>query len=98
MDLSLVIQLIAGVVGGNVAGSLVRTVDLGTVGNSIAGLVGGSLGGQILANSIGPAGAGASVDVGTMVTDIAGGGIGGGAVMILIGIVQRLFSRENQPM
>jgi uncharacterized membrane protein YeaQ/YmgE (transglycosylase-associated protein family) len=38
----LIIQLISGGVGGNVAGSMMKQYDLGTVGNTIAGVVGGA--------------------------------------------------------
>ena len=38
---ALIIQLISGAVGGNVAGNLLKQYDLGTLGNSIAGIVGG---------------------------------------------------------
>ena len=34
----LIIQLIAGGVGGNVAGSVLKQYDLGTIGNTIAGI------------------------------------------------------------
>jgi hypothetical protein len=49
MDLtSLIIQLLAGVAGGNAAGRGIQNVDLGPVGNSIAGAIGGVGGGQLL--------------------------------------------------
>ena len=49
MDLlPLIIQLASGAVGGNVAGSLMKNMSLGTLGNSLAGILGGGLGGQIL--------------------------------------------------
>ena len=38
MDLGLIIQLISGAVGGNVAGSLLKNISLGTLGNSLVGL------------------------------------------------------------
>jgi uncharacterized membrane protein YeaQ/YmgE (transglycosylase-associated protein family) len=41
---SLIIQLISGAVGGNVAGAAMKESSLGTLGNSIAGIVGGGLG------------------------------------------------------
>jgi uncharacterized membrane protein YeaQ/YmgE (transglycosylase-associated protein family) len=43
---NLIIQLVAGAAGGNLAGSLLKRYNLGTLGNSIAGIVGGGLGGQ----------------------------------------------------
>ena len=45
--LPLITQLISGAVGGNVAGSLMKKLSLGTLGNSIVGILGGGLGGQI---------------------------------------------------
>ena len=44
----LIIQLVSGAIGGNVAGGLLKNQSLGTLGNSIAGIVGGGLGGQLL--------------------------------------------------
>ena len=44
---SLVLQLISGAAGGNVAGALLKKSSLGPVGSSIAGLLGGGLGGQL---------------------------------------------------
>ena len=51
--LPLIIQLISGAVGGNVAGGLMKNLSLGTAGNSIAGIVGGGIGGQILSAVMG---------------------------------------------
>src|SRR5262249_34196256 len=48
--INLIIQLVSGAVGGNIAGGLLKSLNLGPVGNSIAGIVGGGLGGQILSN------------------------------------------------
>ena len=39
--IGLIIQLISGAVGGNIAGAAMNQYSLGTVGNSIAGLIGG---------------------------------------------------------
>ena len=50
---SLIIQIISGAVGGNVAGGLLKQYDLGVLGNSIAGILGGGIGGQLLAMLIG---------------------------------------------
>ena len=37
----LIIQLISGAVGGNIAGAILKQFNLGPIGNSIAGLIGG---------------------------------------------------------
>jgi uncharacterized membrane protein YeaQ/YmgE (transglycosylase-associated protein family) len=46
--INLIIQIIAGAVGGHAAGAASETTSLGPVGNTIAGAVGGGIGGQIL--------------------------------------------------
>jgi uncharacterized membrane protein YeaQ/YmgE (transglycosylase-associated protein family) len=45
---NLIIQLVAGIAGGNAAGASLKDYDLGTLGNTIAGAIGGAGGGQIL--------------------------------------------------
>ena len=40
--INLIIQLIAGALGGNAIGSGLKNVDLGTIGNSIVGAAGGT--------------------------------------------------------
>jgi uncharacterized membrane protein YeaQ/YmgE (transglycosylase-associated protein family) len=40
----LIIQLISGAVGGNIAGAILKNLNLGPIGNSIAGIVGGGIG------------------------------------------------------
>ena len=42
--IGLIIQLISGAIGGNIAGAAMKQYNLGTVGNSIAGLIGGGVG------------------------------------------------------
>jgi uncharacterized membrane protein YeaQ/YmgE (transglycosylase-associated protein family) len=49
----LIIQLIAGGVGGNIAGSALKQYDLGAVGNTIAGIIGGGVGAQIVGALVG---------------------------------------------
>ncbi len=44
MDITaLIIQLIAGAIGGNAAGAALKNLSLGTAGNSIVGILGGGL-------------------------------------------------------
>lgn len=40
--INLIIQAIAGALGGNAAGATIKNHDLGTLGNTIAGAVGGA--------------------------------------------------------
>ncbi|HYB43466.1 MAG TPA: hypothetical protein VEL75_16925, partial [Candidatus Methylomirabilis sp.] len=71
MDLvSLLISLISGGVGGNVAGAAMQDKSLGVVGNSIAGIVGGGLGGAIL-RAVGLfAQSGGNLDLGSIIGNI----------------------------
>lgn len=90
---NLIIQLVSGAVGGNISGSLFKNINLGTLGNSIAGIVGGILVGQVLpALGIGNASA---TDVTSILTSILGGGVGGGALMAIIGAVTKSIGKKS---
>lgn len=98
MDIiNLLIQLGSGVLGGNAAGGMAKSLSLGTVGNSIAGLIGGGLGSQILNSLLGITSAAVvstasgEPDIGAIVAQVAGGGIGGGVVMMIVGILKEIF-------
>ena len=52
MDISLLWQLIAGVVGGNAGGYLAKARSMGTMMNSILGAVGGVAGGQLIGSGL----------------------------------------------
>ena len=87
--ISLIIQVISGAVGGNVAGAAMKESSLGTLGNSIAGIVGGGLGGTILQAVMGTAAAGGGgLDLQSILTNVAGGGVGGAILMAIIGIIK----------
>lgn len=93
--LPLIIQLASGAVGGNVAGKLMPKSSLGTIGNSIAGIVGGGLGGQLLGMlGVGGDAAAGSMDISSILTSIAGGGVGGGVLMAIVGIVKGMLNKK----
>src|SRR5260370_16669243 len=56
--INVIIQIVAGAIGGNGAGAALKDLNLGTLGNTIAGAIGGAAGGQLLSALI-PALAGA---------------------------------------
>jgi hypothetical protein len=91
---NLIIQLISGAIGGNVAGSALKDYSLGTLGNSIAGIVGGGIGGQILAALV-PALAqtASTMDWGSIVGQVAGGGVGGAILMIVVGVLKNMMAK-----
>ncbi len=90
---SLIIQLICGAAGGNIAGSLMKKSSLGTLGNSIAGIVGGGLGGQLL-QMLGAGAPAGGLDVGSLISSILGGGVGGGVLMAIIGIIKSALAKK----
>jgi len=95
--LPLIINLIAGGVGGNVIGAIFKKISLGGLGNTIAGAAGGGLGGGIL-SALGFGGAAAAsqstgLDVGSLLGSVAGGGVGGGVLMTIIGFIRSMMNR-----
>ena len=93
MDItSLIINLISGAIGGNVAGAVLKDQSLGTTGNSIAGILGGGIGAVILQVLGASAGSG-GLDIGSVIGSIASGGMGGGILMIIIGLVKASLAR-----
>ncbi|MBN2128884.1 MAG: GlsB/YeaQ/YmgE family stress response membrane protein [Sedimentisphaerales bacterium] len=90
--LPLIIQLVSGAVGGNVAGGLMKQLSLGTLGNSIAGIVGGGIGGQLL-GLLGVATGNGGMDIGSIVGSLASGGVGGGILMAIIGLIKKAMNK-----
>jgi uncharacterized membrane protein YeaQ/YmgE (transglycosylase-associated protein family) len=88
--LPVIIQLISGAVGGNIAGSLMKKQSLGTLWNSIAGIVGGGLGGQLL-GMLGVGTETGGTDLSNIIGSILGGGVGGGVLMAIIGVIKKIF-------
>lgn len=103
--LPLIVQLVTGAVGGNVAGKLLKNFSLGTAGNSIAGILGGFGGGKILEMLTGAEGSGEAVaaaadavtssgmDMSSILGSVAGGGVGGGVLMTIIGAIKNAMSK-----
>ena len=92
--ISLIIEVISGAVGGNVAGAAMKENSLGTLGNSIAGIVGGGLGGTILQMVMGTAAAGGGLDLQSILANVAGGGVGGAILMAIIGIIKNKMAAK----
>jgi hypothetical protein len=99
--MELIIQLIGGLIGGNATGAVAKNLSLGTVGNSIAGLIGGVGGGQIINMLLSGGGAAAAdaaaaasgMDIGSIVSGLAGGGVGGVILTVIAGIVKRAMAK-----
>lgn len=87
----ILINLIAGAVGGNAAGKASSNFDIGTVGNTIAGAVGGGVLGQIitlLIPAISAAAQAGNLSVGGIVSQLVAGGAGGAILTAIIGAIK----------
>src|SRR5262245_39903565 len=87
--INLIIQIVAGALGGNGAGAALKDLSLGPLGNTIAGAIGGLGGGQLLSALV-PALAGAAgvPDVGALVGQAVGGGIAGAILTAIVGLIK----------
>ena len=94
--INLIIQLIAGAVGGNAAGAALKDYDLGKLGNTIAGAIGGAGGGQILQILLPMlAGTAGNVDIGAMLGQAVGGGIAGAIVTLVVGLLKNMMAGQT---
>jgi uncharacterized membrane protein YeaQ/YmgE (transglycosylase-associated protein family) len=71
-----------------------KKLSLGTVVNSIVGLIGGGLGGQLL-GLLGIGTAMEGLDLVDFLGSIAGGGVGGGVLLVVIGLIRNLFQHTE---
>ncbi|MDR9879033.1 hypothetical protein RJC98_27960 [Pseudomonas allii] len=85
MLISLLVQIISGAVGGNLAGMTKQS--LGTGLNTFMGGVGGLILGQLLALFTGTAG-GEALDVAAVSSNIVGGGVGGLVLTWVVGFIK----------
>ncbi len=78
--MELIISLLTGAAGGNLAGTLLKKFSLGTLWNSVVGILGGGLGAQLLGMF--------GLDLSGILGSVLGGGVGGGVLMALIGLIK----------
>ena len=90
--LPLIINLVSGAVGGNIAGALFKNLSLGTLGNSIIGILGGGAGGAIL-GMLGIDAGGSATDISGIIGSVASGGVGGGVLMAIIGAIKNALGK-----
>jgi hypothetical protein len=86
-----VIDLIAGALGGVGAGKTSPTFDLGTVGNIVSGLVGGGILGQIVTlvlPSLVAAAQSGNLSINGIVAQVIAGGAGGAILTAITGTIK----------
>lgn len=82
-----IVALISGGVGGNIAGAILKNFSLGPVGNTIVGLLGGGVGEQILAAT-------GLIQGGSVIGNVAGSGVGGAILMIIVGLIKNAMAKK----
>ncbi|MCC7182356.1 MAG: hypothetical protein IT509_02145 [Rhodocyclaceae bacterium] len=90
--LPLIVQLVSGAVGGNIAGTALKNLSLGTVLNSIVGILGGGIGGQLL-GILGIGSGSGEMDLAGIVGSVAGGGVGGAVLLAIVGAVKKALGK-----
>ena len=87
--INLMIQLLAGAIGGNAAGAAFKDYGLGMLGNTITGAIGGGVIGQALQAMLPSLAGGTSgAEIGALLGQIAGGGAGGAILTVIAGFVK----------
>lgn len=83
--MELIISLLSGAVGGNIAGALLKKFSMGTLWNSVVGILGGGLGAQLLGML--------GIDISGIIGNIAGSGVGGAVLMVVIGLIKSAMNK-----
>ncbi|WP_299156466.1 hypothetical protein [uncultured Tenacibaculum sp.] len=83
--MELIISLLSGAVGGNIAGALLKKYSMGTLWNSVVGILGGGLGAQLLGML--------NIDISGIIGNIVGSGVGGGVLMVIIGLIKSVMKK-----
>ena len=87
----ILINLVAGALGGVGAGKSSPTFDLGTIGNIVSGLVGGGVLGQIATlalPSVMAAAQSGNLSIGGVISQLIAGGAGGPTLTALVGAIK----------
>jgi len=98
--MAILIQLASGALGGNITGALLGRFGLGGIGNTIVGVIGGGIGAQVLwllgiwARGVSTA---LTVDFGAIFWSLAGGLMGGGILLLLVGGIRMISAKESHP-
>lgn len=100
--LNLIISLISGIAGGNVAGAAAPDKSLGALGNSLTGLLGGGVGGYLLqaltalgtaAPAAAAAAGGSGLDIASILANIGSSGVGGAVLMLIVGLLKNASNK-----
>ena len=85
--MQLILSLISGAIGGYMAGAVLKN-SLGPAGNVIVGLIGGGASEKILTST--------GVLSGSVVEQIAGSGIGGAVLVLIVRVLKRAVTPPSR--
>jgi len=105
MDIiNLLITLISGAAGGNIAGAAAPNKSLGVAGNSIVGLIGGGLGHYILKQYLGVEVSAETVDgvvkavqgldLRAILENVGASGVGGALLTFIVGLIKNSVDKK----
>ncbi len=83
----IIINLLSGAAGGNVAGGLLKKFNMGAIWNTITGMIGGFGGGQLL-NVLNSGG-----DSSSIITQVLSGIGGGGILTAIVGFIKKQMGK-----
>jgi hypothetical protein len=93
--INLILQAIAGALGGNAAAAGLDKADLGRAANTIAGAIGGVAAGQIFSALLPTLMAAASgIDIKTVAAQLIAGSVGGAVTTAVVGIIKNLAAKS----
>ena len=90
--MEIIISLLSGALGGNLAGKLLSKFSMCPLWNSIVGILGGGIGSYLL-GMLGMDLGGAEMNLTNILGYVAEGGVGGGALMAIIGAVKNAMNK-----
>lgn len=98
MDIvSLIISLISGGVGGNVAGAAMKDKNLGPLINSVVGLLGGGAGSYIAQalELFGKVSAAGGMDMGQILGNIGTSGVSGAILVAVVSLIKNAMEKRT---
>lgn len=90
--LGLVVELVAGAIGGNGVASVAKNLSLGTLGNSLVGAIGGAAGTSFLGIIIPALENAGHADIGTLAGQAVGGGVLGAVLTAIVAAIRNASS------
>ena len=88
MEIQIIIILLSGAAGANIAGAAMKGDNPGFFYNSFAGMAGGIIGGGLLAAILPTLGV-----IPSIISNIIGGGVGGGGLMMIISMIKKAMAK-----